>query len=102
MPNEYVFGTLLGNAARGRSYEYLTVLLKKMVHHEVAPNDTILKILDSAAAHKTNVSCTLNPLLCILYHCLCGVYMQGMRQARRQSGFKGYYNIWRKLMTPND
>ena len=68
MPNEYVFGTLIGNAARGMSYEYLTVLLKKMVHHEVAPNDTILKILDSAAAHKPNASSTVEVIV------YCGVY----------------------------
>ena len=27
-PNEYVFGTLMGNAARLKKYEYLTVLMK--------------------------------------------------------------------------
>ena len=27
-PNEYVFGTLMGNAARLKKYEYLTALMK--------------------------------------------------------------------------
>ena len=56
VPNEYVFGTLIGNAARSRSYEYLTALLKKMLHFEMVPNDTILEILEAAALHKPNVS----------------------------------------------
>ena len=56
LPNEYVFGTLIGNAARSRSYEYLTTLLKKMLHLEVAPNSTVLEILETAASHKTSVS----------------------------------------------
>ena len=55
VPNEYIFGTLVGNAARSRSYEYLTTLLKKMLHLEVVPNDTIIEILEAAAAHKPNV-----------------------------------------------
>ena len=58
LPNEYVFGTLLGNAARSRSYEYLTSLLKKMLHLEVVPNSTILDILKAAAQHKPRVSIT--------------------------------------------
>ena len=57
LPNEYVFGTLIGVAARSRSYEYLTTLIKKMLHLEVVPNDTILEILDAAATHTPNVSC---------------------------------------------
>ena len=33
-PNEFVFGTLIGNAARQKKYEYLTALLKvNGAHH---------------------------------------------------------------------
>lgn len=60
LPNEYVFGTLLGNAAKSRRYEYLTAVLKKMMHLEVAPNDVILEILETAAQHEHYVSSSLH------------------------------------------
>lgn len=55
LPNDYVIGTLLGNAAGTRNYEYLTSLLKKMMHLEVVPNDTMLKKLEAAARHTPHV-----------------------------------------------
>ena len=60
LPNKYVLGTLLGNATRSRSYEYLTAVLKKMMHLEVAPNNAMLAILEAAAQHKPHVSSGLH------------------------------------------
>jgi acyl CoA:acetate/3-ketoacid CoA transferase alpha subunit len=56
VPNDYVIGTLLGNAAGTKNYEYLTALLKKMMHLELVPNDTMLKKLEAAAQHTPRVS----------------------------------------------
>ena len=59
LPNEYVIGTLLGNAVGSRNYEYITALLKKMMHLELVPNNTMLKKLDAAAQHTPRVSTSL-------------------------------------------
>lgn len=56
VPNEFVFGTLIGNALRNRSYEYVTSLLKKMRHFEVLPNETIMETLETAASRKPKVT----------------------------------------------
>ena len=56
VPNDFVFGTLIGNALRNRSYEYVTSLLKKMRHFEVLPNETIMEMLEAAASRKPKVT----------------------------------------------
>ena len=55
VPNEYVFGTLIGVALRNRRYEYLTTLLKKMRHFEVVPSEPIIEMLETAANSKPKV-----------------------------------------------
>ena len=50
-------GTLIGKAVRGHSYEYLTSLLRVMMHVELEPNDTILEMLDYAASREAKVVC---------------------------------------------
>ena len=42
-PNHQVMGTLIGHAVRDHSYEYLTSLIRMMMHQEMTPNDTILQ-----------------------------------------------------------
>lgn len=77
-PNEFVLGTLVGNAAKHREYEYLTALLKVMKHKEVIPNTTILQMLERAANNAPS-----SPW-----------------QLKKHQGFKGYYTIWRTTMSP--
>lgn len=54
-PNEYVMGTLIGPAVRDRSYEYLTSLVRMMMHSGLKPNATILKMLETASFHNPKV-----------------------------------------------
>lgn len=51
-----VLGTLIGHAVRDHSYEYLTALVRKMMHLETTPNATMLEMLDTAASRHYNVS----------------------------------------------
>lgn len=41
---------------RDHNYEYLTSLVRIMMHLNFVPNSTIIEMLDAAAAHKTKVS----------------------------------------------
>ena len=54
-PNHQVMGTLIGHAVRDHSYEYLTALIRMMMHQEMTPNDTILHMLDTAAYREPKV-----------------------------------------------
>lgn len=103
LPSDYVIGTLLSNAVGSRNYEYLTALLKKMMHLEVAPNDTMLKKLETAAQHKPRVSRFLEKLIVfVVIFPYVFVGMQDARQARRLDGFRGFYKIWKGVMVPQD
>ncbi len=55
VPNEHVFETLIGNAARSRNFVYLTALIKKMRHFEVLPSNSLIETLDTAANQKPKV-----------------------------------------------
>ncbi len=55
-PGHMVLGTLIGHAVRDHSYEYLTALVRKMMHLETTPNATMLEMLDTAASRHYNVS----------------------------------------------
>ena len=54
-PNQHVLGTLIGHAVRDHNYEYLTSLVRVMMQLDSTPNQTILEMLDTAAARKPKV-----------------------------------------------
>ena len=62
-PNHQVMGTLIGHAVRDHSYEYLTALIRMMMHQEMTPNDTILHMLDTAKSEEKAGRGRLVPLI---------------------------------------
>ena len=48
-------GTLIGHGVRDHNYEYLTSLIRAMMHIKFTPNQTILNMLETAASRKVKV-----------------------------------------------
>jgi len=48
-------GTLIGHAVRDHSYEYLTHLIRIMMHLRTQPNEVILNMLEMAASREAKV-----------------------------------------------
>lgn len=118
VPNEYIYGTLLSNAARSRNYECLTHILKvmwpwqmyvcstkcslalqEMKRDEVLPNQFIQDILAGVITHKPKVSLSIHPACG--WATLCSLLQpQGENQLKRFNGFNGYYQLWKRTMSP--